>query len=78
MGLILDWAVDITSRLEEFGVSSRDMCRLRGARQCIFPTGSNTLEERVWELLEAGRSHDALRIYLFITNGDPSLAGGHL
>jgi tetratricopeptide (TPR) repeat protein len=38
----------------------------------------NVLERRAEELLAAGRARDAIRIYLFMADGDPSLDGGYL
>lgn len=38
----------------------------------------NKLERTAASLKDAGRHHDALRIYLFMANGDPSLDGGYL
>jgi tetratricopeptide (TPR) repeat protein len=38
----------------------------------------NILEERAQGLIEAGRLNDAIRIYLFMADGDPSLDGGYL
>ncbi len=38
----------------------------------------NILEKRAQELVNAGRSSDAIRIYLFMADGDPSLDGGYL
>ncbi len=38
----------------------------------------NTLERRAAELLQAGRPDDAIKIYLFMAEGDPSLDGGYL
>ena len=38
----------------------------------------NVLEKRAQELIDAGRSKDAIRIYLFMADGDPSLDGGYL
>ena len=38
----------------------------------------NVLEERAQELLDAGRPDDAIRIYLYMADGDPSLDAGHL
>ena len=38
----------------------------------------NALEQRARELLEAGRPQDAIRIYLFMADGDASLDGGYL
>jgi tetratricopeptide (TPR) repeat protein len=38
----------------------------------------NVLERRAKELIDAGRSRDAIRIYLFMADGDPSLDAGYL
>ena len=38
----------------------------------------NVLERRAEELLAAGRPRDAIRIYLFMADGDPSLDAGYL
>ena len=38
----------------------------------------NLLERRAAELIGAGRVGDAIRIYLFMSDGDPSLDGGYL
>jgi hypothetical protein len=38
----------------------------------------NVLEKRANELIATGRSRDAIRIYLFMADGDPSLDGGYL
>ncbi|MGZ8285409.1 MAG: hypothetical protein ACXW27_17000 [Allosphingosinicella sp.] len=38
----------------------------------------NRLESAAASLIEAGRHRDALRIYLFMADGDPSLDGGYL
>lgn len=38
----------------------------------------NELERTAASLKDAGRHHDALRIYLFMADGDPSLDGGYL
>jgi hypothetical protein len=38
----------------------------------------NVLERRAGELIEAGRARDAIKIYLFMADGDPSLDGGWL
>ena len=38
----------------------------------------NVLERRAEELLAAGRARDAIRIYMFMADGDPSLDGGYL
>jgi len=38
----------------------------------------NVLEARAQELVDAGRSRDAIRIYLFMADGDPSLDAGYL
>jgi tetratricopeptide (TPR) repeat protein len=38
----------------------------------------NVLEKRADELIEAGRSRDAIKIYLFMADGDPSLDAGWL
>lgn len=39
---------------------------------------SNKLERTASSLIEEGRPKDALRIYLFMADGDPSLDGGYL
>jgi len=36
----------------------------------------NALEDRATELLKEGRPRDALRIYTFMAEGDPSLDSG--
>jgi hypothetical protein len=38
----------------------------------------NKLEQRAAELLSAGLQHDAIKIYLFMADGDQSLDGGYL
>jgi tetratricopeptide (TPR) repeat protein len=38
----------------------------------------NVLEERAKQLIDPGRHKDAIRIYLFMADGDPSLDGGYL
>jgi tetratricopeptide (TPR) repeat protein len=38
----------------------------------------NILEKRARELVDTGRPRDAIRIYLFMADGDPSLDGGYL
>lgn len=38
----------------------------------------NTFERRAQELVEAGCVTEAIRIYLFMADGDPSLDGGYL
>jgi tetratricopeptide (TPR) repeat protein len=38
----------------------------------------NALEQRARELIDAGRVNEAIRIYLFMAEGDPSLDGGYL
>ncbi|MEZ0225894.1 MAG: hypothetical protein ACAH83_15170 [Alphaproteobacteria bacterium] len=38
----------------------------------------NILEKRAKELTDAGRPHDAIRIYFFMADGDSSLDGGYL
>ena len=38
----------------------------------------NIIEQRARELKESSRWKEALRIYLFIADGDPSLDGGYL
>lgn len=38
----------------------------------------NALERHAQSLLERGRPGDAVRIYLFMADGDPSLDGGYL
>ena len=38
----------------------------------------NVLEKRAHELVEAGRPGDAIKIYLFMADGDPSLDAGYL
>ena len=38
----------------------------------------NVLERRAKELIDDGRQRDAIRIYLFMADGDPSLDGGYL
>lgn len=38
----------------------------------------NMLERRAQELIDAGRAQDAIGIYLFMADGDPSLDGGYL
>lgn len=38
----------------------------------------NALERRASDLIQAGRSGDAIRIYLFMADGDPSLDAGWL
>jgi hypothetical protein len=43
-----------------------------------MPYDFNALERRAKELIEAGLQRDAIRIYLFMADGDPSLDGGYL
>src|SRR5689334_17609867 len=38
----------------------------------------DALELRAQELIDAGRVNEAIRIYLFMADGDPSLDGGYL
>jgi tetratricopeptide (TPR) repeat protein len=38
----------------------------------------NVLERRAQELIDSGRSHDAIKMYLFMADGDPSLDAGYL
>ena len=38
----------------------------------------NVLEQSAWDYVEAGRFADAIKIYLFMADGDPSLDGGWL
>jgi hypothetical protein len=38
----------------------------------------NVLEKRAQELIDSGRSSEAIKIYLFMADGDPSLDGGYL
>jgi hypothetical protein len=38
----------------------------------------NVLEKRAAEFVDAGRPQDAIKIYLFMSDGDPSLDGGYL
>lgn len=38
----------------------------------------NILEKRAKELINSGRMKDAIRIYLFMADGDPSLDAGYL
>lgn len=38
----------------------------------------NKLEIRAQELIDMGLSHDAIKIYLFMADGDQSLDGGYL
>jgi hypothetical protein len=38
----------------------------------------NVLERRAQELLRSGRPDDAIRIYFFMADGDPSLDAGYL
>ncbi len=38
----------------------------------------NKLEEKAKELLDAGLPHDAIKVYLFMADGDQSLDGGYL
>jgi tetratricopeptide (TPR) repeat protein len=38
----------------------------------------NKLEEKAKKLLDAGLPHDAIKIYLFMADGDQSLDGGYL
>lgn len=38
----------------------------------------NVLEQSAWKLAELGRYSDAIKIYLFMADGDPSLDGGWL
>ncbi len=38
----------------------------------------NLLERRAAELIRSGRPRDAIKIFLFMADGDPSLDGGYL
>ena len=38
----------------------------------------NVLEKRAEELVRSGRPQDAIKIYLFMAEGDPSLDAGYL
>ena len=38
----------------------------------------NVLEKRAQELIDSGRSGDAIKIYLFMADGDASLDAGYL
>jgi tetratricopeptide (TPR) repeat protein len=38
----------------------------------------NILENRAQELIDVGRFRDAIKIYLFMADGDPALDGGYL
>jgi tetratricopeptide (TPR) repeat protein len=38
----------------------------------------NVLERRAQELIDSGRYNDAIKIYLFMADGDPSLDAGYL
>ncbi len=38
----------------------------------------NVLETRADELMKSGRPQDAIRIYFYMADGDPSLDGGYL
>lgn len=38
----------------------------------------NVLEPRAREFIDASRTRDAIRIYLFMADGDPSLDAGYL
>lgn len=38
----------------------------------------NVLEQKAQALIDRGRPQDAVRIYLFMADGDPSLDGGYL
>jgi len=38
----------------------------------------NVLERRAKELIEAGKVREAMKIYFFMSDGDPSLDGGYL
>lgn len=38
----------------------------------------NVLEKRAIELIGSSRANDALKIYFFMADGDPSLDGGYL
>jgi tetratricopeptide (TPR) repeat protein len=38
----------------------------------------NVLERRADELIAAGRPRDAIKIYLFMADGDPSIDAGYL
>src|SRR5215469_4229932 len=43
-----------------------------------MPYDFNVLERRANELIKSGRPHDAIRIYFFMADGDPSLDAGYL
>jgi hypothetical protein len=43
-----------------------------------MPFDFNVLEQRAQELIDTGRARDAIRIYLFMADGDASLDGGYL
>jgi tetratricopeptide (TPR) repeat protein len=38
----------------------------------------NVLEQRAKDLMDSGRLHDAIKIYLFMADGDRSLDAGYL
>jgi len=38
----------------------------------------NVLEKRATELMKSGRPQEAIRIYFYMADGDPSLDGGYL
>jgi hypothetical protein len=38
----------------------------------------NVLEQRAKDLMDSGHFHDAIKIYLFMADGDPSLDAGYL
>jgi tetratricopeptide (TPR) repeat protein len=40
--------------------------------------GFNVLESRARQLFSSGRPGDAIKIYFFMADGDPSLDGGYL
>ena len=43
-----------------------------------MPLDFNILEKKAQELIDSEHFNDALRIYLFMADGDPSLDGGYL
>jgi tetratricopeptide (TPR) repeat protein len=80
---------EIVSDLESLGEGiPRVVPTPKGAAQFISPNGIpkgaemkydfNVLEKRSLELIDSGRAREAIKIYLFMADGDPSLDAGYL
>jgi hypothetical protein len=50
----------------------------RSQREETMRYDFNVLEKAAKELVISGRPHDAIKIYLLMADGDPSLDGGYL